>query len=516
MAHLIRVGAGSSSCRARRRALGSDSDSESEYAPCRFGLLHKPAAPYHPSGRMSRVEQPAARSNCTTQRSSSAAQPAEPWTIWASHEQVEVPKDKQTHTRPLSLPYTIDGWIMGNSYSQVQYAGHGRSKTVYRLTDKLVLKLCAKTDQEPTLFQALQASGVYPMVHASCQCQVFNSAGRPAQTWHAWVMDYAKPLDQMLKEYPATSNICILGAIHAMVTANSRQHLLSDNALFNFGMMQDNVVIIDAGSRFGEPLKTKGQFNKGVMAQFWSKAQTLVQPAHLAVHKEQWRSAGCDMKMALRIYQERWQKLCNDEQPFPVLNSLEVPNSTFSACPHVASVLHSLDEETLDWLTETYLWDRVPKYGPSGDGYTRPHEDRVWTAAEKLEQLISETFAQRAHHCDHPDDDILEEVKLKVILDSWKKDYKRWMLPETLDRTWRMSQQAWHQTLRKTFRSHLFQLTGCSEMVVFFIVAPFSNDHLQVFRHCATQVAMEQIPNEERNRRILQLSKDFVRCRNNT
>ena len=144
MAHLIKVGARSSSRRATQRALGSDSDSETNYAPCRSGLPQKPAAPYDPSGRMSRVEQPVARSNCTTQRSSSAAQPAEQWTIWASHEQVEVPKDKQTHTRPLSLPYTIDGWIMGNRYWQLQYAGHGQSKTVYRLTDKLVLKLCEK------------------------------------------------------------------------------------------------------------------------------------------------------------------------------------------------------------------------------------------------------------------------------------------------------------------------------------------------------------------------------------
>ena len=62
-------------------------------------------------------------------------------------------------------------------------------------------------------------------------------------------MDYAKPLDQILQEDPATSNVCILGAIHAMVTAHSREHLLSDNALLNFGMVQDNVVIMDAGRR---------------------------------------------------------------------------------------------------------------------------------------------------------------------------------------------------------------------------------------------------------------------------
>ena len=62
-------------------------------------------------------------------------------------------------------------------------------------------------------------------------------------------MDYAKPLDQILKEYLATSNVCFLGAIHAMVTAHSREYLLSDNALLNLGMVQDNVVIMDAGRR---------------------------------------------------------------------------------------------------------------------------------------------------------------------------------------------------------------------------------------------------------------------------
>ena len=34
-----------------------------------------------------------------------------------------------------------------------------------------------------------------------------------------------------------------------MLTAHSREHTLSDNSLFNFGMVHDNVVIIDAGSR---------------------------------------------------------------------------------------------------------------------------------------------------------------------------------------------------------------------------------------------------------------------------
>jgi hypothetical protein len=306
-----------------------------------------------------------------TQRSNSAEHAAKQWEIWASHEQVKAPKHKFTHQRPVSLPCTIDGWIMGKSYCQAQYEGHGQSKTVYRLTDKLVLKLCEKTDQEPELFQALQASGVYPMVHASCQCQVFNSAGRPAQTWHAWVMDYAKPLDQILKEDPAISNVCILGAIHAMVTAHSREHLLSDNALFNFGMVQDNVVIIDAGSRAKTPPMTRGEFNKKVMKPFWSKAQTLVQPADLEVHREQWKSAGWNMDIVLQTYQERWQNLCNAEQPFPVLNTdgadSEMSERLATEQPQEAMrppTEQPLEEYVLAWDLHSYtLSELINHYG---------------------------------------------------------------------------------------------------------------------------------------------------------
>ena len=93
-------------------------------------------------------------------------------------------------------------------------------------------------------------------------------------------------------------------------------------------------------------------------------------------------------------------------------------------------------------LTQTYLWDQVSQYGRSSDGYTRLHQDRVWAAAEKLEMLISETVARRRFRCDHPDDDILEEDKLKVILDDWTNNYQQWMRPETLDRTWAMTNMA--------------------------------------------------------------------------
>ena len=81
-----------------------------------------------------------------------------------------------------------------------------------------------------------------------------------------------------------------------------------------------NVVIIDAGSRSlaASPM-TRSEFNKQAMKKFWSKAQTLAQPAELEVHREQWKSAGLDMHIVSQTYQERWQNLPGPL--FPVLKS---------------------------------------------------------------------------------------------------------------------------------------------------------------------------------------------------
>ena len=114
-------------------------------------------------------------------------------------------------------------------------------------------------------------------------------------------------------------------------------------------------------------------------------------------------------------------------------------------------------------------------------------------------------------HCDNPAEDILEEDKLAVILNSWKNDYRQWMRPETLANTWEMNPQEWGRMLRRAFRSHLWQIAGSWEMAVFFIVAPFSNYNLEVFRYFSNQVASEWLYEEERNGRILKLSKDWVR-----
>ena len=81
---------------------------------------------------------------------------------------------------------------------------------------------------------------------------------------------------------------------------------------------------------------------------------------------------------------------------------------------------HSIDNDTLDWLTDTYLWGDLAQYGCSHDGRRRYLSDRVHTAAEKLEELIVETQARRERHCRDPARDIVQESDLQSMLEAWK------------------------------------------------------------------------------------------------
>ena len=52
------------------------------------------------------------------------------------------------------------------------------------------------------------------------------------------------------------------------------------------------------------------------------------------------------------------------------------------------------------------------------------------------------------------------------MLKELKDEYRVWMRPEALQIAEGMSNQKWHQYLRKVFRSHLFQFVGRYDMTV--------------------------------------------------
>ena len=164
-------------------------------------------------------------------------------------------------------------------------------------------------------------------------------------------------------------------------------------------------------------------------------------------------------------------------------------NAQTSACPHVVPLQPDIDEGTLVWLTSTYLWDRVAQYGYSDDGRKRYQSDRMYTATEKLEELIVETHARRVRHCRDLARDIVKDNDVKRMLKEWKEEYRVWMRPEALRSTEAMSPQQWHQYLRTAFRAHLFHFVGCYEMTICFLIAPLNSKTLKLFQLAAEETA---------------------------
>ena len=80
----------------------------------------------------------------------------------------------------------------------------------------------------------------------------------------------------------------------------------------------------------------------------------------------------------------------------------------------------------------------------------------MYTAVEKLEELIEETHARRVKYCCDPARDIVQDNDVQRMLNEWKDEYRVWMRLEALQDAEGMSNQQWHQCLRKAFRAHVF------------------------------------------------------------
>ena len=158
-----------------------------------------------------------------------------------------------------------------------------------------------------------------------------------------------------------------------------------------------------------------------------------------------------------------------------------------TACPNVAALLECVSSESLDWLVQNFLWGKVSEYTLSSDGTLafNPGCGRI-SADTKLELFIKLTRERRELFCADPLY-VLSEDELQIVLDAWKNDYKKWMHPEKLRLSYSYNPQQWHQVLRTSFRTFLFQLVGCYEMTIFFIVVPFNPDNLDLFQHCWNQ-----------------------------
>ena len=443
---------------------------------------------------------------------------AHPWQIGPSIHQVLV--QHFTHQRKLPLATTLDVNLDGGAGGTfcAQYLGHGQSKIAYLLKtgnkshalSGKVLKLTKDVDPEPNLFRELASTGLYPRIYAVSSGVVeYNSVGQPVGQWNAWVTDRAIPLDLYLKQarLPQGAEIrCIIGAIRCMLHAASHGHTMSDNALFNFGKLLNDIVIIDAGSRARTAPLTKSEFNSTCMKKFWSKVKLVVDKTDLSSCESAWKQT-TNMQDARNTFDKLWNSMHGSSSaerpaltsPNPANDSGVTQNQSHSAeqpalkhdgstaCPNVAALLECVSSESLDWLVQNFLWGKVSEYTLSSDGTLafNPGCGRI-SADTKLELFIKLTRERRELFCADPLY-VLREDELQIVLDTWKNDYMQWMHPEKLRLFYSYTSQQWHQALRKSFRTFLFQLVGCYEMSIFFIVVPFNPDNLDLFQHCWNQ-----------------------------
>ena len=211
--------------------------------------------------------------------------PKRKWTIRPSSRPRASTEFELTHTRRMPLPFAIELTLCGQSYPCL-YIGHGQSKVVYRIADKpLVLKLTERKDQEPEVCTQLSlecraaqpAIKICPTIYVVGPCEEQSLRGKFKAEWFGWIAEYATPLDKYMARLTVDHVACLKLALYKQIVAAQHGLLLSDNNLFNLGVLDDTVVIIDIGSR---PRKTyaisKGTMNEKSIYSWWNKLASLL------------------------------------------------------------------------------------------------------------------------------------------------------------------------------------------------------------------------------------------------
>lgn len=194
------------------------------------------------------------------------------WHLVPNNNQPPIYRLHLTHERPLPLPAWNTLHTDTGMY-HATYAGHGQTKVVYRLCglgnkfDECILKIICPPKDDPEIegMQRLEA------VRSTAAMEILSEGNictpqYPSLT--AWVTRYAQPLDQFLNSDNAHPPRCILSALLALLRATECNCLVTDCGFYNFGVFENEVRIIDLGSRGiadERPLKstiTKNFFRK--------------------------------------------------------------------------------------------------------------------------------------------------------------------------------------------------------------------------------------------------------------
>ena len=179
----------------------------------------------------------------------------------------------------------------------------------------------------------------------------------------------------------------------------------------------------------------------------------------------------------------------NAEEPAqrPASSSAEQPDPESGAedivcVPNVAAIGDRMSDSMLSWLLDNFIWKDIAHYVLLTNGHIEYRDNLQLSPAVKLEMLIRLARERREAVCRHEQTHVLSDALFTTVRSSWETDCSSWMSKDTYDKWYEDSNQQWHQRQRRSFRSFLFQIMGCYEMALFFLVAPFAIESLELFK----------------------------------
>ena len=280
---------------------------------------------------------------------------------------------------------------------------------------------------------------------------------------------------------------CLKIALYKLVIASQHGLLLSDNNLFNFGVVDNTVIIIDIGSGTVQPHAIQRSAMTTSIRKWWNKLQWHCWPGEIEEIRAIWELHSMD---------EITQKFCNMHlrpkstrpapPPFPpprFIRSAEIPAGAITQAP---SVWAWLDEETADddlqWLLKNYLFDKLASLKLLQSGQAVPLEQEEKQPPHiRLETLIKLTEQKRSKWIQNTND-ILPDETLKLLLDEWKDDYESWMNQKTQDEWRRLQRSNRREWTRVRFGNFLFKICGFYHLVIFWLYVHASPTTLSIFR----------------------------------
>ena len=317
------------------------------------------------------------------------------------------------------------------------------------------------------------------------------------QEWFAWLAEKTIPLDKYMITLEAAKlyeerKSCLKLALYKLVKAAMHGMMISDNNLFNFGVINNTVVIIDAGSRrLQSTAILKGTLNDKSIRRWWSKLGPQCRPDELEEIQEIWTNAW-NLTDASEKLKRTLQPLRLLQQPVEVTHMLDVwsliaPATNTDSDPQEDETAEASD--ALEWLCSNCFHKKLAqcKLLVTGKLSSLCQYEEKQLPHIRLQTVLMITQEKRKPWIQNLED-VLPGEKVGQIISAWRDDYQSCMHADNQEQLRLLTdQQERHHKLRGRFRTFLFQMCGCYDLIIFFLHVKPSWCSLAIFHEIYTK-----------------------------